>query len=149
MTIEWQRDNADGSVWSATIEDGQEGWFEIQVERASGGGGWRWVINHDGASRGQESTLERAQRAVATHLEHTSQRLPRCEIRPFTEEEGGGYMITFPDLPGVVASGARPEEAIRHGRDALEVYRRTATELERASERPVPLISTDAPPRRQ
>jgi predicted RNase H-like HicB family nuclease len=65
-------------------------------------------------------------------------------------------MITFPDLPGVVASGARPEEAIRHGRDALEVYcrtatelERTATELERASERPVPLISTDAPPRRQ
>jgi antitoxin HicB len=67
---------------------------------------------------------------VATQFEQTGQYFPRCEIRPFTENEGGGYLISFPDLPGVVASGAMPEEAIQRGRDALDVYRSTMRRAE-------------------
>ena len=41
-------------------------------------------------------------------------------IRPMTNEEGGGYLIEFPDVPGCVSDGETPEEAIRNGRDALK-----------------------------
>ena len=44
------------------------------------------------------------------------------EIRPLSKEEGGGYSITFPDLPGCYSDGATPEEAIKNGRDALESW---------------------------
>jgi antitoxin HicB len=60
--------------------------------------------------------------------------LPRFEIRPLTEAEGGGYLIEFPDFPGCIADGETPEEAIHEGQDALESYCRTLEELGR----PVP-----------
>lgn len=41
-------------------------------------------------------------------------------IRPLSEEEGGGYLIEFPDVPGCISDGETPEEAIRNGRDALK-----------------------------
>ena len=100
------------------MADGEQGWFEIQMERSPDG--WDWVINHDRRFWGQENT---AKIAVAAQLEQTGQHFPRREIRPFTENEGGGYLISFPDFPGVVASGAMPEEAIQRGRDVLDVYR--------------------------
>ena len=121
MSIEWHRDNLNGTVYSATIADGQQGWFEVEVEADADG--WHWVINHDSAFQGQEGTLEQAKLAVATQLEQAGQRFPICEIRPFTEVHCGGYLITFSEFPGVVASGATPEEAIHHGRDALQGYR--------------------------
>jgi antitoxin HicB len=40
-------------------------------------------------------------------------------IRPLTHEEGGGFLIEYPDLPGVISDGETPEEAIANGRDAL------------------------------
>jgi hypothetical protein len=104
MTVKWQPENAEGSLWSATVTDGQQGWFEIQMERSPDG--WDWAINHDRRFWGQESTIEQAKTAVAAQLEQTGQDFPRCEIRRFTENESGGYLITFPDFPGVVASGA-------------------------------------------
>lgn len=58
--------------------------------------------------------------------------LPRFEIRPLGEEEGGGYLIEFPDYPGCIADGATPEEAIKEGRDALASYQRTLRDLGRA-----------------
>ena len=60
--------------------------------------------------------------------------LPRFEIRPLTAEEGGGYLVEFPDYPGCIADGGTPEEAIREGRDALISYVHTLEELGR----PVP-----------
>jgi hypothetical protein len=36
MTVKWQRENAEGTLWSATVLDGQQGWFEIQVDGAMG-----------------------------------------------------------------------------------------------------------------
>jgi antitoxin HicB len=57
--------------------------------------------------------------------------LPRFEIRPLTVEEGGGYLIEFPDYPGCIADGETPEEAVQEGRDALASYVNTLAELGR------------------
>ncbi len=40
-------------------------------------------------------------------------------IRPLTEDEGGGYLIEFPDLPGCISDGATPMAAIGNGADAV------------------------------
>ena len=62
----------------------------------------------------------------------TSQmRMPRFHIRPLAEEEGGGYLIEFPDYPGCIADGETPEEAIDEGRDALNSCLLTLEELRR------------------
>lgn len=41
-------------------------------------------------------------------------------IRPLSTEDGGGYLIEFPDVPGCISDGETPEEAIANGRDALK-----------------------------
>jgi antitoxin HicB len=40
------------------------------------------------------------------------------EIKKLTEEEGDGWLITFPDLPGCMSDGETVEEAIHSGADA-------------------------------
>ncbi len=52
-------------------------------------------------------------------------------IRPLADEEGGGYLLEFPDLPGCMADGETPEEAIREGEDALQSWIETHRELGR------------------
>lgn len=47
------------------------------------------------------------------------------EVRPLSDEEGGGWLASFPDLPGCMADGETPEEAIEEAQDALESYLRT------------------------
>nr|MBA2492712.1 type II toxin-antitoxin system HicB family antitoxin [Gammaproteobacteria bacterium] len=44
------------------------------------------------------------------------------EMRPLSEEEGGGWLITFPDLPGCISDGETPEEAIGNGKDAVVAW---------------------------
>lgn len=44
------------------------------------------------------------------------------EMRPLSPEEGGGWLITFPDLPGCMSDGETPEEAIANGRDAITAW---------------------------
>lgn len=51
------------------------------------------------------------------------------EIRPLSKDEGGGYAITYPDLPGCRSDGATPEEAIKNGRDALQSWLAVAQEF--------------------
>jgi len=53
------------------------------------------------------------------------------EIRPLSEDEGGGYLIAFPDYPGCIADGETPEAAIAEGRDALASYVATLREFGR------------------
>lgn len=43
-------------------------------------------------------------------------------IRPLTADEGGGYLIEFPDLPGCMSDGETVEEAIRNGGDAKRAW---------------------------
>lgn len=56
------------------------------------------------------------------------------EMRPLTEDEGGGWLITFPDLPGCMSDGESPEEALVNGRDAVSAW----IEAVRAAGREVP-----------
>ena len=61
----------------------------------------------------------------------TTETLPRFEMRPLSEEEGGGYLVEFPDYPGCVADGETPEQAMAEGADALKSYLATLHELGR------------------
>ena len=88
ITLEWNRDDVAGDVWSSLVEDGQHGWFEVQLER--GLGGWQWVITHERASWSWASRFEQAQAAVAIHLGRVQAGLPPCEIRPFTRMRAAG-----------------------------------------------------------
>ena len=51
------------------------------------------------------------------------------EIRPLSEEEGGGYLIAFPDLPGCISDGETIEDAIINGIDAANSWIETAKEF--------------------
>ena len=64
-------------------------------------------------------------------MKTTNDDLPRFEIKPLSVEDGGGYLIEFPDFPGCMSDGETPEEAIREGRDALASHKRTLEELGR------------------
>lgn len=51
------------------------------------------------------------------------------EVRPLTEDEGGGYLITFPDLPSCISDCETLEEAIKNGMDAAKSWLETAREF--------------------
>ena len=42
------------------------------------------------------------------------------EVRPLSTEEGGGYLISFPDFAECISEGESVDEAIENGRDALK-----------------------------
>ncbi len=42
------------------------------------------------------------------------------EIRPLSAEEGGGFLISYPDFSDCIADGETVEEAIKNGVDALK-----------------------------
>ena len=42
------------------------------------------------------------------------------EIKPLSEEDGGGYLISFPDFSECISDGETIEEAIHNGFDALD-----------------------------
>lgn len=58
------------------------------------------------------------------------------EVRPLTEEEGGGFLATFPDLPGCMADGETPEEAVIEAKDAFECWMEAQKEWGREYPRP-------------
>lgn len=41
-------------------------------------------------------------------------------LSPIDARDGGGFMFTMPDIPGVVADGATMDEAMADGREAFE-----------------------------
>jgi len=43
-------------------------------------------------------------------------------LTPIPSEEGGGYMVTVPDLPGCVADGDTIEQALEEARDAFQAW---------------------------
>jgi antitoxin HicB len=47
-------------------------------------------------------------------------------LRPLAKDEGSGWLAEFPDLPGCLADGATPEEAMREAADAARSWIKTA-----------------------
>lgn len=50
-------------------------------------------------------------------------------VRRLSDEDGGGYLAYFPDVPGCQADGKTPEEAIVQAEDALDSWLTTAKEF--------------------
>jgi antitoxin HicB len=46
----------------------------------------------------------------------------KLEIRHLDEADGGGFLASFPDLPGCMGDGDTPEAAIQDARDAFEAW---------------------------
>jgi antitoxin HicB len=42
------------------------------------------------------------------------------EVRPLSSEDGGGFLISFPDFAECISDGETVDEAIENGRDALK-----------------------------
>ena len=61
----------------------------------------------------------------------------RFTIRPLPEDEGGGCLIEFPDLPGCMSDGETIEEAITNGLNAMRGWTpRCAPRVIRSPHRP-------------
>jgi predicted RNase H-like HicB family nuclease len=56
-------------------------------------------------------------------------------VAPLSEEDGGGYMITFPDLPGCMSDGDTLDEVLVNGRDAFNSWISAQVDMKR----PVPV----------
>jgi len=63
------------------------------------------------------------------------------DLRPLSKTEGGGWLITWPDLPGCMSDGETPEEAIHNGRDAFAAW---ASVCQETLKNPMPESSTKA-----
>lgn len=46
----------------------------------------------------------------------------RFEIRSLSPAEGGGFLISFPDLPGCISDGETISEAVKHGKEAFQSW---------------------------
>jgi antitoxin HicB len=66
-------------------------------------------------------------------------------VRPLSKEEGGGYLVEYPDLPGCMSDGETIDEAIRNGREAL----RDCLDVFKESGRRIPKPSIEAAQWRQ
>lgn len=44
------------------------------------------------------------------------------QVSPLPPDEGGGFLVTIPDLPGCVADGATIDEALAEARDAFAAW---------------------------
>lgn len=62
-------------------------------------------------------------------------------IRRLSNEEGGGYLIEFPDLPGCTSDGETIEEAFEHGKGAIQAWIEAAKEMNRPIPKPGELES--------
>ena len=66
-------------------------------------------------------------------------------VRSLSKDEGGGFLVEFPDIPGCMSDGETVEEAIENGREAL----RDTIDVFKESGRKVPKPSIAAAQWRQ
>lgn len=69
----------------------------------------------------------------------------RITIRPLSKEEGGGYLVEYPEIPGLMSDGETIEEALANGREAL----RDCLDVFRESGRKIPRPGVEAAQWRQ
>jgi len=60
------------------------------------------------------------------------------EVRPLSQEEGGGFLVSYPDFAECISDGNTVEEALRNGRDALKATIATL----KAKKHPVPAANS-------
>jgi len=76
---------------------------------------------------------------VRTRTDHD---LDQCQftVRPLTKDEGGGYLVEYPDIPGCMSDGETIEDAIANGREALRdciaVFRESGRKLPKPNAAP-------------
>lgn len=63
-------------------------------------------------------------------------------VRRLPDEDGGGYLVEYPDVHYCIADGKTPEDAIRHGREALEACLATMAEFGKRIPPPDSVAST-------
>ena len=56
-------------------------------------------------------------------------------VKPLSKDDGGGYLIEYPDLPGCISDGNSIEEAIKNGQDAISCWLEDA----KANNEPIPV----------
>ena len=61
-------------------------------------------------------------------------------IEPLSSDEGGGFLVTVPDLPGCMADGETVEQAIAETHDAFEAW--ATAEREDKGDLPAPKTHT-------
>lgn len=57
-------------------------------------------------------------------------------VEPLSDHDGGGYLVTFPDLPGCMSDGESIEEAVTNGRDAFSAWMLARVHLGKPIPRP-------------
>ncbi len=62
-------------------------------------------------------------------------------IRPLTEQEGGGYLATVPELPGCKSDGETQQEALANVLDAIGCWIEAAEEMGRTVPPPRRLVA--------
>ena len=67
-------------------------------------------------------TLRKPKRAGILGLDLSAMATPREFEVVLTPEEGGGYSVSVPALPGCVSQGESREEALAMIREAIELY---------------------------
>ena len=67
-------------------------------------------------------------------------------VSPISSEEGGGFLISFPDLPGCISDGETIEEAIHNGRDAFLAWISAQADMGNEIPRPSYRVPEAEPP---
>jgi len=67
-------------------------------------------------------------------------------VSPLSPAEGGGFLISFPDLPGCMTDGETIEEAIQNGRDAFLAWISAQADMGREIPKPVYRAPETEPP---
>lgn len=62
-------------------------------------------------------------------------------VSPLSDQDGGGFAATVPDLPGCMSDGETPEEAIANVRDAIDAWLEAARDAGRAIPAPSPVAA--------
>ena len=60
----------------------------------------------------------------------------RIIVEPLNQADGGGFLATVPDLPGGMADGDTPEEAVVNVQDTIAAWLDDARDIGRAIPEP-------------
>jgi antitoxin HicB len=95
----------------------------VNIRKSGGSRGFRasWRRGSDfysGAAADQAGLCLRLSRSSRRCVRAMSDTEYRFTVQPLSEDEGGGWLVEFPDLPGCMSDGETVEEAIANGEDA-------------------------------